>query len=311
LKEKYEKIQSELPVFMQSWWLYSLCGEDWQPCMTFDKKGEVTGAMIYHFAKKYGMSMILPLPLSPVSGIWFNYPILAQKSHSKYNFEIQITEKLIAQLPKTYLTITQLGVSFTNWLPFHWQNYKQRTRYTYVIENITNLGAVHNNFNDSIKQNLKKSLQDLKVEESENVDLLYKMSKEAIERSKGKLNYTQETLNMLYFNIKKNNAGQIFEVQNTDNQAIGIALIVWDKETAYLLISGDTKKHKSTITVLIWRVLEILAQKGINNFDFEGSMLPHVEPFNRSFGATQKPYHLIFKAKNRFFEMLFALKGII
>lgn len=311
MKEKYKEIEVELPIFMQSWWLNSLCGEAWQPCMTFDKKGEATGAMVYHFTSKYGMKMILPLPLSPVSGIWFNYPTAAQKLHSKYNFEIQITEKLIAQLPKTFLTITQLGVNFTNWMPFHWQNYKQRTRYTYIIESITNLGVVRQGFSDSVRVNLKKGLEDLQVKESENVDLLYKMSKEAIDRSKGKLNYTQETLNTLYFNIKKNNSGQIFEVQNADNQPIAIALIVWDKQTAYLLISGDEKKHKSAMTTLIWYVLEILAKKEIQNFDFEGSMLPHVEAFNRSFGTVQKPYHLVFKAKNRFFEILFALKGII
>ena len=310
MKEKYAAIQAELPIFMQSWWLESLCGDAWQPCIAYDKNGEPEGALVYHTKQKLGLKMILPLPLTPVSGIWFRYPPNTQKLHTKYNFELQITEKLIAQLPKTHLIIAQLGVDFTNWLPFFWQGFKQRTRYTYVIENITNLGVVFQNFSPIVRQNIKKGT-DLKVLESESIDLLFELSEKAIQRGNGKLNYSKETLNTLYFNIKKNNSGQIFEVQNLDNEQVAIALIVWDKETAYLLISGDTRKYKNATSILTWRVLEFLAEKGIKNFDFEGSMLPHIEPFYRSFGAVQKPYHLIFKAKNKFLEMLFSLKGII
>ena len=310
MKEKYAAIQAELPIFMQSWWLESLCGDAWQPCIAFDKEGNPEGALVYHTKQKFGLKMVLPLPLTPISGIWFRYPPNIQKLHTKYNFEQQITEKLIAQLPKTHLIITQLGVNMTNWLPFFWQGFKQRTRYTYIIENITDLGVVYENFSDSVKKNIKKG-SDLRIVESENIDLLFEMSAKAIQRTNGKLNYSKEVLNLLYLNIKKHNTGQIFEVQNTENQCIALALIVWDKETAYLLISGDTKKHKSSISVLIWEVMQKLGEKGIKNFDFEGSMLPHVEPFNRSFGAVQKPYHLIFKAKNRFLEMLFSWKGII
>ena len=310
MKEKYAEIQAELPIFMQSWWLESLCGDAWQPCIAFDKEGKPEGALVYHTKQKFGLKMILPLPLTPISGVWFRYPPNTQKLHTKYNFEMQITEKLIAQLPKTHLIITQLGVNFTNWLPFFLQDFKQRTRYTYIIKNIIDIEMVFANFNDNVKRNIRKGAG-LKVVESENINLLFELSSNAIQRSNGNLNYSKEALNMLYTNIKKYRVGQIFETQTIDNQVLASALVVWDKENAYLLILGDTKKNKSAMTILIWEVIQNLAKKGVKNFDFEGSMLPHVEPFNRSFGAVQKPYHLIFKAKNRFLEMLFSLKGIL
>jgi hypothetical protein len=304
-KEFYEKINPILPIFMQTWWLDALC-QNWGVCINIDKEDKIDGAMVYQVKKKYGLTFSLPLPLSPVQGIWFRYPPQAQKLHTKYSFEMKITQNLIAQLPLLTLYITQLGVDFQNWLPFHWKGFKQKTRFTYIIDNLQDIDAVFSNFNTNVKRNIKKGA-DLTVVESENIGELYDLAKGSVERGNGALNFSKATLNKLYIAIKKKHAGQIYSIQSADNQILASVLIVWDAQKAYFLLAGDNKENSSATTCLVWDILQKMNRKGIEKFDFEGSMLQHIEAFYRSFGAKQTPYHLIYKAKNRFWELLFNL----
>ncbi len=312
MKKNYREFcqQESLPIFMQDWWLEALCGDAWQPILIFDKEEKIEAAAIYHYKKKYGQTFILPLPLSPLSGIWFRYPTQAQKRHSRYHFEMKLTDAIIEKLPPTLLTITQLGIHFDNWLPFMWRGYRQHTRYTYLIEDLSNIKAIFQNFSTNVKRNIKKGA-DLNVEISDDTSVLYQLAQNSLARTGSKLNFSLNTLNVLYSAIKKNQSGQIFQVKNLDNQVLASVLIVWDREKAYFLLSGDDKKHPSASTVLIWEILQKMSVKGIPTFDFEGSMLEPVENFYRSFGATRQAYHLIFRAKNKFWAGIFTFLKLI
>ena len=145
-----------LPIFMQDWWLDALCGENWQPIIVFDKENKPEAAMVYHWKKKYGFTFLLPPPLTPIMGAWFRYPTQAQKQHSIYHHEMKLTDALIDELPNAVFTITQLGLNFDNWLPFMWRGFKQRTRYTFLIENLGDFDGVLANFSENVKRNLKR-----------------------------------------------------------------------------------------------------------------------------------------------------------
>ena len=311
-KNQYSQLcQSEsLPIFMQDWWLDSVCGTDnWQPILVFDKNEKIIGASFYYNKSRYGLRTVTQPFLTPFSGVWFR-PSNFESSRKKQQYEADILKEIAKKLPNVAIFAQNFHFSLTNILPFHWSGFKNTIRYTYFFENINDLRVILGNFSMSVRQNIKKG-DDLKVIESENTKFLYNLLSNAIQKSKGKLNYSEKNLHTLHINIKKNQSGQIFEIQNTDNETLGSTLIVWDKETAYFLISGDTKKHKSAITVLIWRVLEILDEKGIKKFDFDGSILPHIEPFYRSLGAERKPYFRITKIKNKFLESLLILANKI
>jgi hypothetical protein len=95
VKKIYKELcqQESLPIFMQDWWLTALCDEAWQPIVILDKEKKPEAAAVYHLKKKYGLTFILPLPLTPLSGIWFRYPTQAQKRHSRYHFEAKLTQR--------------------------------------------------------------------------------------------------------------------------------------------------------------------------------------------------------------------------
>ena len=89
----------------------------------------------------------------------------------------------------------------------------------------------------------------------------------------------------------------------------GIAYFVCDYSTIYLLSSGINSKIKgASIIALVWEGVKLAKATG-RNFDFEGSMLAHVETFNRAFNGDLKPYLVIKKAKNRWLEGALSFLG--
>ena len=48
----------------------------------------------------------------------------------------------------------------------------------------------------------------------------------------------------------------------------------------------------------MWEAIKRTAERGAA-FDFEGSMLPHVEPFVRSFGGVPTPYSIVWRTPSR------------
>ena len=73
------------------------------------------------------------------------------------------------------------------------------------------------------------------------------------------------------------------------------------------MIGGDTELRTSgAIPLLLWEGVKRAGARGLK-FDFEGSMLPKVEPVFASFGATQVPYFRLRKGRKRWIELAWQL----
>lgn len=78
-------------------------------------------------------------------------------------------------------------------------------------------------------------------------------------------------------------------------RAIAGVHILWDDDRAYYLLgghAGDAGHHGAT-ALAMWEAIEAAAEMGLQEFDFEGSMIPGVERFFRKFGGTYTPYYAI------------------
>ena len=89
---------------------------------------------------------------------------------------------LIEQLPKTAHFIQDFAPTVTNWLPFYWKNYQQTVRYTYIIA-LENLGEVYQNFNKSIKRNLKQAEKLVTIAHDISLVVYYAINKMSFENS--------------------------------------------------------------------------------------------------------------------------------
>ena len=76
--------------------------------------------------------------------------------------------------------------------------------------------------------------------------------------------------------------------------------IVWDERIGYYLLGGyDPKEsHHGASAIAMWEAIKFTKEElGLNQFDFEGSMIQPVEQFFRKFGGKLTPYYTVSCAK--------------
>jgi hypothetical protein len=66
-----------------------------------------------------------------------------------------------------------------------------------------------------------------------------------------------------------------------------------ERFTTYLLAATDAEV-RGAAAVVLWEAIKRASERG-TGFDFEGSMLRHVESFVRSFGGMPTPYSIVWR----------------
>ena len=167
-KEKYNifcQSEKDMPIFSKPYWLDALCGvENWDVIL-LEEQGEIIASMPYYFKLEWGFSIIKMPILTQKLGPFIKYP-MNQSYSKKLSFEKKILTKIIIELPKFHSFNQNFNYSQKNWLPFFWKKFKQTTRYTYVIDDLTNLNEIYSNFDRSKKKNIKKAEKIIKDRKS-------------------------------------------------------------------------------------------------------------------------------------------------
>jgi hypothetical protein len=100
------------------------------------------------------------------------------------------------------------------------------------------------------------------------------------------------------------NQAVLLKANDNGGHTHATCLMIWDNQVAYNLMLGvDTEKRKSgAVQLLLWKAIQYASEK-VDIFNFEGSMLPHIEPIFRHFGGVQTPYFRISKDKNALLKL--------
>jgi hypothetical protein len=187
--------------------------------------------------------------------------------------------------------------NFSDWLPFYWHGYTQTTRYTYVLEDITNLEVLWKNMRGNTRQNIRKA-QKLGVTIKDDLELpkFLELNRKTFLRQ-GRVPLASDELIYRLDQACCANAGRrIFAGVDSQGRVHGAVYVVWADNTAYYLMgAGEPELRESAAQILaLWEAITF-ASSVAKRFDFEGSMLPQVERIFRGFGATQVPYFTIRK----------------
>lgn len=297
---KWCEIDKSMPLFYRYDFYQSLFGDNWEIALV--KKGEnIVALMPYIITKNKGFKVIRPFPLVSYQGIWLNYPS-NQKYTSKISFEKEVITAIIHQLPTVALFRQQFHPKFTNWLPFYWEKYQQTTKYSYIINNITDLAVVFNNFKDKTRNVIKKAQQNFYIESSTIEEFLaFKNQNNIININ---INIHKITEKIVFYALSRN-IGELLVAKNKDGIVCSVVFYVWDTTSAYLLQSINHKNinHSGASSLLIWQAIKNASLK-TKSFDFEGGNIPSVETFFRAFGGTQTPYFEISKTIHPLLKLL-------
>lgn len=305
----FAQLEPSLPLYMQPWWLNAVCTKGtWDVCLSYDGADQIEGVLIYYKVKLKGIvSAILMPELTPHSGIWMRiHDEHKLKLHSKYTHSKRIMDNLVAELPEVSLYSQKFYHSLTDWQPFYWKGYRGETHYTYVLEDITNIGAVYDDLKGSVRTDIRKAERNLVYGECDDVELFYGLCKKSFQKQAVKPPFSFEVLTSLDNELKNRQLRKMYVAFDLEGNAHAAIYVVYDEKSAHYLAGGSDpdKRQSGAVTLLLWKAIKDASEAGIESFDFEGSMLPSVEYAFRSFGAVQKPFFRITKSQNVFFELL-------
>lgn len=298
-KEKYQLFCEEnkdIPIFSCWWWMEAVTNGEWD-VLLHERNNEIVGSLVYFKTRREDKTIISRPALTQNNGIYIKYPNYIKTAQKAAMYE-EVVNNLLDQLEQLDINYYEQNYHYciTNWLPMFWRGYREITRYTYVIEDTEDFELVVSNFSASVRSSIKKSEKIVHIYEDISVEEFYKINEKTFLRQNLNIPFSYEMFKRLDTACEVRGCKKIYYAKDSEGNIHGVAYFVWDANSVYYLLSGGDPEYRSSQaqTLLIYEGIK-LAHKLGKKFDFEGSVLPHVEPFVRRFGGVQKPYFRIWK----------------
>ena len=224
-------------------------------------------------------------------------------STAKYPKQLAEQKDLIGELIDSLPRLGSFQQAFhpeiANWLPFYWKGFQQTTRYTYRIEDTSDLDAVWKDTTESVRTDIKKARKQVSVEENGDFSALLELHKKTWRRQGSSFAHSDAEMLALHRACAEHGSCNILLARGADGQIHAGAYFIWDKSAVYYYTSGadPVLRNSGAGALLVWHGIELASKLGLC-FDFEGSMHEPIERFFRSFGGRQIPYFVISKTSS-------------
>ena len=249
-----------------------------------------------------GIPVLQYAPLTQSLGMLF--PVEEEGKYSKVlSNNTNNMLKLISKIPKNSFFRQRFHYTINNWLPFYWNNYTQTTKYTYIIDDLSNTEEIWNDFNWKKRQEIRKAKSKLKISETQDFEVL-KSCIINIHKKQKKQIFNLKVLERIFNFCDEKKCGKIFIAKTQSNDIAGSVFIVWDKKTAYYLAGAGSgiKINSGAIPLLLWHSIKF-SSSVTREFNFEGSMIRPIEYFFRGFGGKLTPYYEITKINSNIINL--------
>jgi len=297
LPPTYDELVKRSPqgsIFAHRWWLEAVAPGMYEILEIRSGDG-IQAAWPIVYGKSDGVKHVCMPALTQKLGILFApsnaNPVEEQSKNQR------LATELMEQLGDSTSFHQNFHETFTDWLPFCWRGYAQTTRYTYVLEDISDPGVLWNNVRQKAKTEIRKA-QKLGIQIRDDLDLA--QFTEIIRKTFARQNRSplgsDELVSRLDAACSKNAGRKIFAGVDSQGRVHAAVYMTWSGDTAYTLMGGgDPELRQSNAYRLVCWEAMIFAGSIARRFDFVGSMLSQVEPVFRGLGAKQVPYFSITK----------------
>lgn len=295
-----------MPLFFYPWWLDAVSGPDsWEVALAVNTNHEIEGVLPYLKARRFGLSWSGMPMLTPYLGPFLAYPS-GLKPAKKVAFEKRVMKALIDQIPRFFYFRQNWYPDQQNWLPFYWQGFRQTTFYTYRFPDIQVPDRLFQRFRSSTRNHIRVARQAYSIEAEGALATFFELNRGTFKARQMAMPYELDFLERIDAPLREKNWRKLYLAYSEERKAIEAGIyIVRDHDTAYLLASGRKAESDSgAVPLLIWHALNQLSREGVRRFDFEGSVIPGIEQFFRSFGGELTPYFQVSKARYRWVEAL-------
>ncbi len=303
------KRESGIPLFDRDWWLDAVCGGSagWDVLLV-ERGGEIVASMPYRKLRKSLFQVISMPQLTLTMGVWIRYPD-GSGAANRLSWERDIYTELIDRLPRVDYFNQQFHGDNTNWSVFYWRGFRQMSRFTYMIEDTSDLERVYAGFSEQVQADIRKAERLVRVVESDDLDRFQEVNRAMFDPPHFTMPYDYEVLQAVDRACGERSMRQILFAEDAQGRALCALYVVRDARCTYYLLGGDTPQAKESgaHALLVWHAIREAAGRG-QPFDFHGGMHEPIERIYRSFGASQKSYYQITKVSGRLFKLAYYLK---
>ena len=299
-KDLYKKICAQsksIPVFMQPWWLDTVC-KNWDVAIA--RKGDlVTGAWAYPVEKILGITMLRTPVLTPYLGPQVFYPHDIKESNTD-SFEYETVSELLKQLPKASVWHLAMQPGMKQVGIFKNNDLRPQVQQTFLLELHDDEETLLANMKETTRRNIRIAEGEITVANSHKyLKELYKFQKATLEKKGKSPAFSFKQLEKI-MNVCVANDSSAMWVAKRGNAIQAIVWQVWDDNTSYYFMGGQNPETNSNnaMSLLLWHTIKEAKKRGHDKFDLEGSMDEGVERFFRNFGGDRALYVILLKNKS-------------
>lgn len=262
----------------------------------YDTGGILRGGFCAWEQRRWGLRVWRNPPYTPYGGPF--YEPRASNPAARTDERRDIVDAMAEYLTSLNAVGVFLGLppNITDGLPFFWRGWKVVPLYTYRIDLTSEEPALLAAMSPAQRSHVRKGGQaGIEVDESPNPDDLRHLIDKTYARQGKTWAQTFLTGILAAFPPPR---GSYCCIARQNGVALAGVLVVHDSRTAYNLVSGfDSEQGNASAGALVrWQAILHAKRLGLHVFDFEGSVEPRIERFNRSFGGVLTPCLTIQKA---------------
>ena len=297
-------------IFHTSSWVKKLSTEKLEFLGIIDDGKRILAGTYLHTTKKYGLKICTPPKLTPYQGILYNDEYASNMKNPRRTSFVKETTRHILKAIKSRcsLWMTTFPFEHKDFHEFLWNGFEVTVGHSYVLDLSLSENKLWDNLDSKrIRNPVRKALKDgIRVENSSDTEYLNHLSelvKKTFDRQE--IPYDVSSLGKIPLATKN---FRIF-LSFRENNPIAGALIVWDDRRAYYISGGYDyeNKHSGAMVLAMWEAIKYSQKLGLNEFDFEGSMVPNIEAFFRGFGGDLVVLHRSYFFKNSLVKFLYKM----
>lgn len=301
-----------VPLFARPYWLDAVCPGQWDVIL-IRKAGQVVAALPYHSVTRLGRRFMLQPQLTQFLGMQVDFSVTSESHYRRRSLFRECASEVINRLAEHKFAYIQMAMhhSYTDWLPFHWAGYRETTRYTYLLPDISSPDELVKAFHPSKRGHLKVAAADgLTADSTMTAGQFRDMHRRCLAIKGQKPSYSTETFDRLTSMLDRRGQCAFIAARGRDGQAQSAVFVVWDGTTAYQLMScTDTSiASPGASTLAVERAVRYCSDKA-KSYDFEGSMMKDVEFSYSKYGTIQRPYIYLEKYSSFAVEIALRLLG--
>jgi len=310
----WSEAERTLPLFSKGWWLDAVAPGRWGVSVV-KKEDNIVASMPYVRGGTVlrvitGPRILGQPPFTQNLGPWISASAkTTSRGLSRQKF---LMETLIDQLPSYSYFRQNWHYDQTNWLPFFWRGFRQTTRYTYVIDDLSDIAATLSRFDHSKRKDIRKARQIVTVSWDLSAEDFFQNHESTLGEQGKRISYDFKTFERIYNAAYLRKKGRTLGAYDAMGNLHAALFIVFDDMSAYNLVSTIDPRFRSSgaASLLVQEAITLSAKLGFAKFDFEGSMIEGVENSFRKFGASQFQYHSLVHVPSRLIRLALASRDM-